>query len=263
VSGRAVSPPARHSAQEQDTTTDQPLAGNVAVVTGASSGIGRAVAFALAGQGAAICLVGRDRPRLEETARQAASTSPRTTIEQADFESDASVDDLARRLVGNLPRIDVLVHAAGLIRIGALAQSDVQDLDAQYRVNVRAPVRLTQALLPMLRASQGDVVFVNSSAGHRVGRANGFYASTKHALRALADNLRDEVNEDGVRVTSVYPGRVATPLQQRLSAIEGREYEPERLLQPDDVAAVILAAIRLPRTGEVTDINIRPALKPR
>lgn len=243
--------------------TDQSLAGSVAVVTGASSGIGRAVALALAGQQAAVCLVGRDRERLEDTARQAATSSPQATIEQADFESDASVDDLAGRLMADLRRIDVLVHAAGLIRVGPLVESDVRDLDVQYRVNVRAPFRLTQALLPMLRQSQGHIVFVNSSAGLRVGRANGLYASTKHALRALTDSLRDEVNSDGVRVTSVYPGRVATPLQEQLSAIEGRAYEPERLLQPEDVAAVIMAAIRLPRTGEVTDISVRPAQKPR
>jgi NADP-dependent 3-hydroxy acid dehydrogenase YdfG len=242
---------------------DMPLAGNVAVVTGASSGIGRAVALALAARGARVCLVGRDRERLEATAQEAAGHSPRVIIEQADFESEASVNELAGRLAAELPRVDVLVHSAGILRVGSHADSDVRDLDLQYRVNVRAPYRLTQALLPMLRANRGQVVFVNSSAGRRVGRANGQYAATKHALRALADSLRNEVNEDGIRVTSVYPGRVATPLQRELSKIEGRAYEPERLVQPDDVAAVILAAICLPRTAEVTDISIRSAQKPR
>ncbi len=243
--------------------TDLPLAGAVAVVTGASGGIGRAVVLALAAQEAAVCLVGRNRERLEAVARDAASTSPQVIIRQADFESDASLADLVKGLEAELPRIDVLVHGAGILRIGSHAESDVRDLDVQYRVNVRAPFQLTQALLPLLRASRGQVVFVNSSAGLRVGRANGLYASTKHALRALADSLRDEVNDDGIRVTSVYPGRVATPLQRRLSTIEGAAYQPEKLLQPEDVAAVILGALCLPRTAEVTDISVRPAWRPR
>ena len=78
----------------------------------------------------------------------------------------------------------------------------------------------------------------------------------------MGDSLRDEVNEDGVRVLSVFPGRTATPRQERIHAGEGREYRPERLLQPADVASVVVCALELPRTAEVTDISLRPFLKP-
>jgi len=126
---------------------------------------------------------------------------------------------------------------------------------------VRGPYLLTQCLLPLLRRRPGQVVFINSSAG-LTARANvGQYAATKHALKAVADSLRDEVNRDGVRVLSVFPGRTATPTQEALHRLEGRPYRPERLLQPADVAAVVVHALGLPRTAEVTEIKIRPLVK--
>ena len=90
----------------------------------------------------------------------------------------------------------------------------------------------------------------------------GQYAAMKHALRALADTLREEVNRDGVRVLSVFLGRTATPMQAAVHRVESRVYEPEPLLQPADVAAVVISALSLPRTAEVTDIHIRPLRKP-
>jgi NADP-dependent 3-hydroxy acid dehydrogenase YdfG len=119
---------------------------------------------------------------------------------------------------------------------------------------------LTQDLLPLVCRCQGQVVFMNSTAG-LTSRANvSQCAGTKHALEALADSLREEVNRNGVRVLSVFPGRTASPSQEHLQAQEGRLYRPERLLQPEDVAAVVVHALCLPRTAEVTEIKIRPML---
>lgn len=240
---------------------ESPLAGRSAIVTGASSGIGRAIALALAAQRATVCLVGRDRKRLASTARSAEASSPRVLVQQADLGREDEVDDLARRLQAEFANLDVLVHSAGTLRPGSYAETTAQDLDLLYRVNARAPYCLTRALLPLLRASRGQVVFINSSAGLRAGMANGLFASTKHALRALADSLRDEVNADGIRVLSVYPGRVATPTQRELFAREGKPYDPALLLQPEDVAAMVIAALSLPHGAEVTDISMRPARK--
>jgi NAD(P)-dependent dehydrogenase (short-subunit alcohol dehydrogenase family) len=138
----------------------------------------------------------------------------------------------------------------------------VADFDGQYRTNVRAPYVLTQALLPMLRSRQGQIVFINSSVGLNARAGVGQYAATKHALKALADSLREEVNAASVRVLSVFLGRTASPMQAGIHAAEGKAYHPERLLQPQDVAAVVLNALSLPRTAEVTDISIRPFMKP-
>jgi NADP-dependent 3-hydroxy acid dehydrogenase YdfG len=136
--------------------------------------------------------------------------------------------------------------------------ASLEDFDWQYRVNVRAPYALTQALLSAIALRQGQIAFINSTVGLNARGGVGQYAATKHALKAIADSLREEVNADGVRVLSIYPGRTASPMQASVQEIEGREYHPERLLQPEDVAAVVLNALSLPRTAEVTDINIRP-----
>ena len=240
---------------------ESPLAGRVAVITGASSGIGRAIALALAAHRASVCLIGRDPDRLASAARGASTKSPRVLVQQADLGREDEVDRLAHRLHAELVGLDVLVHSAGIFRGGSYAEATAQELELMYGVNVKAPYRLTQALLPLLRSSRGHVVFINSSAGLRAGRTNGLYASTKHALRALADSLRDEVNADGIRVLSVYPGRVATPIQPQLFAAEGKPYDPTQLLQPEDVAAMVIAALSLPHGAEVTDISMRPTRK--
>jgi NADP-dependent 3-hydroxy acid dehydrogenase YdfG len=115
----------------------------------------------------------------------------------------------------------------------------------------------------MLRAAQGQIVFVNSSVGLNAKRSGiGQYAATHHAMKAVADSLREEVNRDGVRILLVHPGRTATPLQEELYRLKGKPYDATQLLQPEDVAQAILGAITLPRTAEVTDISIRPMTKP-
>jgi NADP-dependent 3-hydroxy acid dehydrogenase YdfG len=175
---------------------------------------------------------------------------------------DSAVQALAEQLHRDWDAIDILVHSAGVYAMGKLEAAPVTDLDLQYRTNVRAPYLLTQALLPLLRRRQGQVVFINSSVGLAARGQVGSYAATKHALRALADSFRDEVNVEGLRVLSVYLGRTASPMQAMIHTMESKTYHPEYLLQPSDVAAVVLNALCLPRTAEVTDIHIRPMRKP-
>jgi NAD(P)-dependent dehydrogenase (short-subunit alcohol dehydrogenase family) len=171
------------------------------------------------------------------------------------------VHQLAAQLRRDFSTIDVLIHSAGTIVNGALAVLPVEDLDRQYRTNVRAPYLLTQALLSLLKACQGQIVFMNSTVGLNAGANAGQYAATKHALRAIADSLRAEVNPQGVRVLSVYLGRTATPMQAAVHQTEGRAYHPDLLMQPEDVATVVLNTLSVPRTAEVTDIHLRPMIK--
>jgi NAD(P)-dependent dehydrogenase (short-subunit alcohol dehydrogenase family) len=139
----------------------------------------------------------------------------------------------------------------------------IEELDHQYALNVRVPYVLTKALLPLLIAARGQVVFVNSSLGVSVKRPEvGQYAATRHALKAIADSLREEVNSKGVRVLTLYLGRTATPMQEALYRREGRVYQPEKLLQPEDVASLLVNVLMLPYTAEATDISIRPMIKP-
>jgi NADP-dependent 3-hydroxy acid dehydrogenase YdfG len=242
------------------TISSSALDGITSVVTGASSGIGRAIAIALASAGATVYAVARRRHELEATASQTDGPG-RFELYEADLVVDAQVAGLAEGLRGREGGVDVLVHSAGTISLGNLETASVHDLDRQYEVNVRAPYLLTQALLPALRATKGQIVFINSTVG-LIGRADvGQFAATQHALKAIADSLREETNPHGVRVLTVYAGRTATPRQAKIHAIEQKPYHAERLMQPEDVASVVLNALVLPRTAELTDVRARPMLR--
>jgi NADP-dependent 3-hydroxy acid dehydrogenase YdfG len=239
------------------------LRDQAALVTGASSGIGAAIAESLATAGASVCLVARRGDELDRVLERVGGGPDRARAYRVDLTDDRQVRDLAASVEADLGRLDLLVHCAGTISLGSVAEAPVADLDAQYATNLRARYLLTQVALPMILASRGQVVFVNSSAGNRASGAGvGQYAATQHAQRAIADSLRAEVNARGVRVLSVFPGRTATPLQATVHELEGKDYEPERLVQPSDVASVVLHALTLPRTAEITEISIRPFVKP-
>lgn len=242
--------------------TEGAAAKRLAVVTGASSGIGRAIALELAALGVDLWLVARRAQTLEASAAEVGRRGIRVQTCTLDLRSDADLERFRDRLRKDGDGLDILVHSAGAHFMGAVADAPVAELDEQYQVNLRGPYVLTQLLLPLLRARRGQIVFVNSSAGLEARARVGAYAATKHALKALADALRQEVNADGVRVISVYPGRTATPLQGVIHAQEGKPYDPERLLQAADVAAAVVHAIGMARTAEVTDIRVRPMQPP-
>jgi NADP-dependent 3-hydroxy acid dehydrogenase YdfG len=238
-----------------------PLTGRLAVVTGASSGVGRAIALALARRGAEICVLGRNSEALVETVAATQQFSPATAF-SVDLTKEEKFDTLLRHVEEKAGRLDILVHSAGVIQQDLMERARIEDLDSQYATNVRAPYLLSQRLLPALTKAQGQIVFINSSVGIAVRRPEvGQYAATKHALRAIADSLREEVNPKGVRVLTLYLGRTATPMQEALFQQEGRQYQPETLLQPEDVASVVVHTLTLPRTAEVTEISIRPMTK--
>lgn len=240
----------------------QGLRDHVAVVTGAGSGVGRAIALALASQGASLYLVGRQPDRLTAVAEQAAGRAARIVQCAVDLTSDDAVDGLVEGIRRDSGGLDILVHSAGVFARGVVG-ADRLDLDEQYRTNLRAPYILTGRLLPLFRPDRGQIVFVNSSLGLRASAGVAAYGATKQALRALADALRDEVNPRGIRVLSIFIGRTATPMQEEIHRLEAKTYRPERLLQPDDVGSTVLHALSLPRTAEITDITIRPLAKPQ
>jgi NADP-dependent 3-hydroxy acid dehydrogenase YdfG len=235
------------------------LAAAVAVVTGAGGGIGGALARSLAAQGATVWLVGRTRETLEATADACGAASVR--VHPTDLTDDGSMDALVREIQQVSGQVDVLVHSAGVVQHGTIDEAGVEDLDLLYRSNVRPVYRLSQGLLPLLRRSPGQIVVINSSiqAGVRAGISH--YVATQHALRAMTDTLRVELNHDGIRVLSVFPGRTATPRQAELFEGDNREYRPELLLQPEDLATMVVAALTLPPSAEVTDLHIRPMSK--
>lgn len=237
------------------------LSKQFAVVTGAGSGIGRAIAQALGAQGATVALVGRTKTKLDATAAGFDSRGPRPVVLPVDLCVDEQLDSLKAELERRFGQVDVLVLCAGEISHGPIESSPVADLDKLYRANVRVNYRLIQDLLPMLRKRPGQVVLINSSIVNSTAPDIGSYSASQHALRAITNALRAEVNPDGIRVLSVHPGRTATPRQKKLYEKQGSDYRPELLLQPEDVASVVLNALTLPRSAEVTEISIRPLTK--
>jgi NADP-dependent 3-hydroxy acid dehydrogenase YdfG len=235
--------------------------GRTAVITGGGTGVGAAVAVALANSGASIYLIGRRLNRLELVAAKARNLGVEATCCSADISSSSGLLEVTHRIKIDLKHLDILVQNAAIYAAGSIEDADLSDFDKLYQTNVRAPYALTQALLPMLKARQGQVVFMNSSSALAAKPMTAQYDSTKHALKAIADSLRGEINTHGVRVLSVYLGRAASEMQERIYQMEGRPYRPELLLQPEDVASMIVSVLSLPRTAEVTDILIRPMLK--
>ena len=222
----------------------------LALVTGASRGIGAAVARALA-PGHDLLLGGRDTSALEALARELPGARPWPV----DLTDSATVGEAA----GGIERLDVLVHSAGVGLLGTVAETPAATWRQQFEINVVAVAELTRLLLPALRAARGRVVLLNSGAGLTARAGWASYAASKFALRAFADALRAEESGHGVRVTSLHPGRVDTDMQRGVVAQEGGEYRPEAYLRPESVAGAVLLAVTAPDDAELTELVLRPA----
>ncbi|WP_344685350.1 SDR family oxidoreductase [Saccharopolyspora taberi] len=222
----------------------------IALVTGASRGIGAAVARDLSDTHD-LLLGGRDAAALETLTDELPGARP-WTVELTDHEAVAAA-------VADIDRLDVLVHSAGLVELAPLADAPSDSWRRTFELNLFAVTELTRLLLPALRAAEGHVVLVNSGAGLSARPNWGSYAASKFALRAFADVLRAEEAANGVRVTSVFPGRTATDMQREVRASEGGEYQPENYLRPESVSAPIVSAVRASRDAHLTEIVIRPS----
>lgn len=222
-----------------------------ALITGATGGIGRATADALAPHFDLI-LAGRDGERLANMAED----YPGARVLAAHLDAPESLADA----VHGVERLDVLIHNAGVVDLGAVGETPLSVWQRTLTVNLVAPAELTRALLPALRATRGQVLFVNSGAGLSANPLWGSYAASKFGLRALADALRAEEAPHGVRVITVYPGRTATDMQRKVRAQEGGEFMADAYIQPASVAGTILAALLLPRDAAITDVTVRPGV---
>jgi NADP-dependent 3-hydroxy acid dehydrogenase YdfG len=217
-----------------------------ALITGAGGGIGSAIAAALAPTHT-LLLAGRPSDRLDAVAgRLDATTFPLDLTDPDGIESSCEVIDA----------LDVLVHNAGVSIPGRVAESGIEEWRATFAVNIFGAVALTLTLLPALRRTRGQVVFINSGAGRRVSPGMASYAASKFALRAFADSLRED--EPDLRVTTIFPGRTATEMQRELVAFEGGEYDPAKYLRPETVAAAVAGAVATAPDGHVHEVVLRP-----
>ncbi len=227
------------------------------VISGAGSGIGAVLAERLHARGDELWLLARS----DERAGEMAARYPGARTVVADLADPAGLE----RALGasDLPdRVDSVVHVAGVVDLEPVAELDLARWQQQLDVNLTAPMLVTRALLPALRAGRGTVVFVNSGSGLSANPTWSGYAASKFGLRALADALRGEELENGVRVTTVYPGRTATPMQEKVHAQEGKEYDAARWSDPATVAATVLHVLDLPADSTVPDVSVRPGPQP-
>jgi NAD(P)-dependent dehydrogenase (short-subunit alcohol dehydrogenase family) len=223
-----------------------------ALVTGATRGIGRAIAEDLAGTHDVV-LVARDAGAVQSLSRDL----PGSSALPLDVADEAAVDAAALP-----PRVDVLVHAAGISTHGAVDEVTREDWRSVFEVNVFGVAHLTARLLPALREGGGTVVLVNSGAGLFSTPGNAVYSGSKFALRTFGDCLREEERENGVRVVSVHPGVVDTDMGRELLAARPGS-RPERMLAPGTIAAAVRTAVDAPPEAQFETISVRPTLDPK
>ncbi|MEO5853912.1 MAG: SDR family oxidoreductase [Nocardioides sp.] len=225
------------------------------LVTGAGSGIGAVVARRLHERGDHLVLLARSESRADELVQ----TFPGSVTVVADLADPESVE---AALVGTqLPAsLDSVLHVAGVVDLSPVGDVPLSQWREQLDVNLVSPALLTRACLPALRRAHGTVVFVNSSAGLAASPTWAAYAASKFGLRALADSLRGEEMGHGVRVTTVFPSRTATPMQEKVHAQEGGTYDASRWIQPATVAEVILHVLDLPVDATIPEVTVRPVV---
>src|ERR687896_2231537 len=241
---------------------DQPLAGKVAAITGASSGIGEATALALSAAGAAVALGARRRDRLEDLAGRLDGPCSVHQVDVTDEEQARGFVGAAHREHGGL---HVLVNNAGVMLLGPVDGAPTEEWRRMLEVNIWGLLICTHAALPLIaKSGGGDVVNVSSVAGRRADAGAAVYNMTKFGVHAFSEALRQEALHSGVRVTVVAPGFVETELQDHntdpvvLSAIaRGRETIGE-VLQPEDIAEAILHAVTRPAHVCLNEVVVRP-----
>jgi NAD(P)-dependent dehydrogenase (short-subunit alcohol dehydrogenase family) len=216
------------------------LDGKVAVVTGASSGIGFATAAAMAEAGARLVLVGRDAERLTRCAERAGEH----VVVAIDITTDHAPRAIVDAAIGAYGAIDVLVHSAGVFEPAPFAETTTESLDRQLATNVRAPFLLTQAALPHLRRG-GSVVFISSIGGYVGFPDSVAYCATKGAVELLAKTLCLELSPE-IRVNVIAPGNIRTPMNEQLRALPGYEERMGALTpagrhgEPEEIAAAVV-----------------------
>jgi short-subunit dehydrogenase len=218
------------------------LKGKVAVVTGASSGIGEAASRELASRGAAVVLAARAAEKLESLQREISASGGRALGVRTDVSERASVEAMVGKTVEVFGSVDILVNNAGLGLSGRVAELRREDLQHVFEVNTIGPLNCIQAALPHMRRG-GRIINVSSVVGRRSVPKVGGYCATKFALNALSDALRVEIAERGITVTSVYPGTTRTAFREnsRRTGDEKRGWRPKGVT-PERVASKIAAA---------------------
>src|SRR4051812_27499117 len=241
-----------------------PLAGKVALVTGASSGIGEATATALAEAGAAVAIGARRRDRLDALAAKLTDGGARVLTLDLDVTDEQQCTDAVRRTREELGGLDVLVNNAGVMLLGTIQGADTEEWRRMIHTNVLGLMYMTHAAIDgMVEQGSGDIVNVSSVAGRVARLGSGAYNASKWAVNAFSESLRQEVTAKGVRIGLVEPGAVATELQSHIThpgakAASQQMFATMRVLQADDIARAVVYMVTQPPHVAINEILVRP-----
>lgn len=225
----------------------------IAVVTGASQGIGRAIAEAFAGEGARVALVARSTPKLEAVADTCRAQGGEALVVPTDVTDDAAVTEMAETVQDKWGVSDVLVNNAGLFTYTPLEELTLEGFRQQIDVNLTGAFAVTQAFLPAMRErGEGHLFFMASVASVKAYPGNAGYCAAKHGVRGLARVVREETKDEGLRVTTVIPGATYTPTW------DGVDLPEERFMPPEDVAQSLVDAYRLSDRTVLEELLLRP-----
>lgn len=240
------------------------LEGKVALVTGASSGIGEATAIALATEGAKVAITARRADRLESLAKRLSQEGGEALTIAGDVREESQANDMVRRTSDRFGRLDILVNNAGLMLLGPITDADTEDWRRMVNTNLLGLMYATHAALPILRRQKsGHIVNISSVAGRTARAGSGVYNATKWGVGAFSEALRQEVYKDHIRVTIIEPGAVKTELTEHITNQQAKQGVQEWIsqmtpLESEDIAAAILYAVTQPERVNVNEILIRP-----
>ena len=232
------------------------LDGNVAVVTGASRGVGRAICIAFAREGATVVLAARSMEKLEETSQKVKQAGGKTHIVVTDVSKEESIKNLVKVTSQTFGRLDILVNNAGITHSATLEETATADWDRLFEVNTRAPFILCREALPLLRkAPHAYIVNIASVVGVKCYALQSAYTASKHALRGMTKALAEELRGSSVRVHSICPGGIDTDMIGQIRP----DIKKEDLMQPEEIAELVLYLVTHEGNAVVDELHIRRA----
>ena len=244
----------------------KPLAGKVALVTGASSGIGEATALCLAEAGAAVAMSARRAERLSGLVEKIEAAGGKAIAIPGDMMVEADAKKAVEETVARLGSVDILINSAGVMQAGGIEGCDTDLYKKVMDINLMATVYTCAAAVPhMLQKGEGDIITISSLAGRKGGPMTNAYSASKHAVNSMTDGMRQELGDRNIRVTTLMPGATETEVGDSIvdpnwrTAIQ-KHVSKEGAVKPSDIGETIVFILSLPRRANISEIAVRPTI---